>query len=239
MHQISSQESKLFYKPKRLAKKIHFKKMKKTFYLGFELFQYCTPCSLESYPLEFKISTLFYQIKWCNLVWFVMPTELKVFNINISKQMPSTMTLRLLNDITIRGKCIQIIKSFFLLKILFSIGFFHKMRENPKAILLPRSSHPTRDSYLLVYWYIKVCWNFVTSISKFGTGHLVWQGLGWKRIIFQGVIYHAPIPNCCNNLKPQHKKLVIFHTPTSRQHHAEGMICNDHRSLPILAGGAL
>ena len=38
LHQISSQESKLFYKPKRLAKKIHFKKMKKTFYLEFELF---------------------------------------------------------------------------------------------------------------------------------------------------------------------------------------------------------
>ena len=44
LHQISSQELKLFYKPKRLAKKIHFKKMKqKNFIWNLSFFSiYCT-----------------------------------------------------------------------------------------------------------------------------------------------------------------------------------------------------
>ena len=33
LHQISSQESKLFYKTKRLRKKIHFRKMKKKHFI--------------------------------------------------------------------------------------------------------------------------------------------------------------------------------------------------------------
>ena len=55
LHQISSQESKLFYKPKRLAKKIHFKKMKKrTFYLEFELFFSIVPMLIRKLPLGIK-----------------------------------------------------------------------------------------------------------------------------------------------------------------------------------------
>ena len=85
-------------------------------------------------------------------------TELKVFSINISKQKPSTMS---------GVKCIQIIKGLFLFKILFSKGFFHKMRENPKAILLPRSSHPVRDSYLLIA-RPEGCWPLELGVVKHG-----------------------------------------------------------------------
>ena len=65
------------------------------------------------------------------------------------------------------GKCIQIIKGLFLFKILFSKGFFHKMRENPKAILLPRSSHPVRDSYLLIA-RPEGCWPLELGVVKHG-----------------------------------------------------------------------
>ena len=58
-------------------------------------------------------------------------TELKVFSINISKQKLSIITLRLLIELS-GGKYTQKIKGFFLLKILFSKEFFHKMRKTLK-----------------------------------------------------------------------------------------------------------
>ena len=85
-----------------------------------------------------------------DMIGYVLLTQLKVFSIIKSKQKPSTYDIRAISV----GKCIQIIRGFFLLKILFSKGFFHKMREKPrekpKGISLPRSGHPARDSYLLV-----------------------------------------------------------------------------------------
>ena len=52
-HQISSQESKLFYKPKRLAKKIHFKKMKKHFIWNLSFFS-IVPMLIRKLPLGIK-----------------------------------------------------------------------------------------------------------------------------------------------------------------------------------------
>ena len=66
----------------------------------------------------------------------------------------------------------QIIKGFFIFKVLYLKGFFHKMRENPKATLLPRSSHPVRDSYLLIA-RPEECWPLeLGSISKFVKAYL-------------------------------------------------------------------
>ena len=53
LHQISSQESKLFYKPKRLAKKIHFEKMKKHFIWNLSFFS-IVPMLIRKLPLGIK-----------------------------------------------------------------------------------------------------------------------------------------------------------------------------------------
>ena len=58
-----------------------------------------------------------------------MPTELKVFNINISKQMPSTMTLKLLNDITIKGLVHPNTYRLFPLENPISIGYSYAVKK--------------------------------------------------------------------------------------------------------------
>ena len=54
--------------PKETGKENSLEKDEKTFYLGFDPFQYCTPVFIRKLPPGIKLVHCFYQIKECNLV---------------------------------------------------------------------------------------------------------------------------------------------------------------------------
>ena len=63
--------------------------------------------------------------------------------------------------------CIQIIKGFFPLQNPIFKRIFPQNERNPKVILLPRSIHPVRDSYLLIA-RPEGCWPLELGVVKHG-----------------------------------------------------------------------